>query len=259
MTTRAIGAADHCAKTTDLRDEGSGATGRIDLSQIPKTIPAAVAILAEAYDYATSLNENVWQFALELPNLCLAGVSINDLRWLACNNYIEQGEELEPDSRGRRVFRSYQGLGFTQSSCFVLTQAGIEFAGQVQNSDADMQRRITNTGDLARLHLASAPEDGETIEDATLPHWDQDRRELRHMGTVVKQFRKPSPNQVMVLQAFEEEGWPTRVDDPLPPVSELDPKRRLHDTIKSLNRHQKAKTIRFLGDGQGEGIIWEPR
>jgi len=36
-----------------------------------------------------------------------------------------------------------------------------------------------------------------------------------------------------------------------------DSKRRLHDTINSLNRNQKQSLIRFLGDGKGEGIRWE--
>ncbi len=61
----------------------------------------------------------------------------------------------------------------------------------------------------------------------------------------------------MVLTAFEEEAWPVRIDDPLPPHPEQDPKRRLHDTITSLNRHQRRPLIRFVGDGSGEGIRWE--
>ena len=56
--------------------------------------------------------------------------------------------------------------------------------------------------------------------------------------------------------AFEEESWPPRIDDPLPPHPDLMPKRRLHDTIKSLNRNQKNHVIRFMGDGTGEGIRW---
>ena len=48
-----------------------------------------------------------------------------------------------------------------------------------------------------------------------------------------------------------------RIDDPLPPVPEQDPKRRLHDTIKCLNRNHRRKAIRFHGDGTGEGVCWE--
>jgi hypothetical protein len=31
----------------------------------------------------------------------------------------------------------------------------------------------------------------------------------------------------------------------------------LHDTITTLNRHQKHRLIRFLGDGSGQGVRWE--
>jgi len=63
--------------------------------------------------------------------------------------------------------------------------------------------------------------------------------------------------QEVILMAFEEEHWPPRIDDPLPVHPDLIPKRRLHDTIKSLNRNQKTCLIRFRGDGTGEGIRWE--
>ena len=90
------------------------------------------------------------------------------------------------------------------------------------------------------------------------PKWDNQRRQLRMGNEIVKEFKLPSPNQETVLMAFEEEGWPPRVDDPLPPLDQLDPRRRLHDTIKALNRKQKQDLIRFRGDGSGEGIRWEP-
>jgi hypothetical protein len=57
--------------------------------------------------------------------------------------------------------------------------------------------------------------------------------------------------------AFEEEGWPPRIDDPLPPSPEIDAKSRLRYTIKSLNKRQKKQLIHFMGDGSGEGIMWE--
>ena len=92
---------------------------------------------------------------------------------------------------------------------------------------------------------------------SALPHWDRDRQELRVGNVVVKQFKVPAPNQEMIIAAFEEEGWPPRIDDPLPPHPQQDSKRRLHDTINSLNRNQREELIRFLGDGSGQGIRWE--
>jgi hypothetical protein len=89
------------------------------------------------------------------------------------------------------------------------------------------------------------------------PHWDALRRELTVGGQIVKRFRVPAPNQEAVLSAFEEEGWPAAILDPLPPQDEQDGKQRLHDTIKSLNRSRLARVIRFSGDGTGEGAFWE--
>ena len=38
----------------------------------------------------------------------------------------------------------------------------------------------------------------------------------------MKQFKVPSPTQESILAAFEEEGWPAAIDDPLPPQPEQD-------------------------------------
>ena len=76
-------------------------------------------------------------------------------------------------------------------------------------------------------------------------------------GELVKRFKWPAANQEAVLSAFQEEGWPVRIDDPLPPQPEQDSKRRLGDTIKCLNRKQKSQLIHFRGDGTGQGVVWE--
>ena len=109
---------------------------------------------------------------------------------------------------------------------------------------------------MFRRHAASAA--GPAADELPQqPYWDRDRQELRVGECVVKQFKVPAPNQEVVLAVFHEEGWPVRIDDPLPPRPELEPKRRLHDTINSLNRNQKTPLIRFLGDGTGQGVRWE--
>lgn len=90
-----------------------------------------------------------------------------------------------------------------------------------------------------------------------LPRWDSIRRELVVDGQIVKRFRLPAPNQEAVLAAFQEEAWPPRVFDPLPPRTDQDSKRRLHETIKALNCRRLARIIRFRGDGTGQGVLWE--
>jgi hypothetical protein len=89
------------------------------------------------------------------------------------------------------------------------------------------------------------------------PTWDRDLQQLRLGNVIVKQFKVPAANQEAILAAFQEEDWPVRIDDPLSPKSDQDPKRRLHDTINSLNRNRRRPLLRFVGDGSGQGVRWE--
>jgi hypothetical protein len=87
------------------------------------------------------------------------------------------------------------------------------------------------------------------------PRWDRTARKLWLGSCLVKEFPRPSVCQVLILEAFEEQGWPEAVDDPLPHDPDIDPKRRLHDTIKRLNRHQRWPALSFHGNGNGEGVV----
>ena len=95
-----------------------------------------------------------------------------------------------------------------------------------------------------------------SIRDFT-PLWDRDNRVLTFGGQIVRRYGRSSPNQETVLQTFEEQGWPYRIDDPLPYSAEVAPKLRLHDTIRWLNLKQESRLLRFLGDGTGEGVCWK--
>jgi len=241
--------------------------------ELPTGVRSVLSVLFQAQVYAQMLKRDVWEFALELPNLCLTGLSINDLRWLTCMGYVKHAEEINSGSGDRRAFRSYSRLTFTPLTCFVLTPAGVQVAHETLESN-DLSEEVDALGinvpglDLSG-NLSGTTDDSTRVSFAqrassadqpylVLPYWDADRRQLSLGGTVVKHYKLPSPNQEMILTAFEEEDWRPRIDDPLPPVSHLNPKRRLHDTIKSLNRHQKNRIVRFAGDGRGEGILWEP-
>jgi hypothetical protein len=94
---------------------------------------------------------------------------------------------------------------------------------------------------------------------ATAPCWDQQLRELRLDQILIKRFCVPAENQELILASFQEEAWPTRIDDPLPPVPQIDAKRRLHSAIQCLNRNQRAQLVHFHGDGNGRGVRWEMR
>ena len=93
-------------------------------------------------------------------------------------------------------------------------------------------------------------------ESPARPHWNPVTRVLSLGDRIVKQFRVPAHNQEAVLSAFQEEGWPHRIDDPLPYRAGVRAKYRLHFTIGRLNQSEKDRLIRFFGDGTGEGVCW---
>jgi hypothetical protein len=88
------------------------------------------------------------------------------------------------------------------------------------------------------------------------PGWDANLHELRMGARVVKRFKRPAESQELILTAFEEEGWPDVIDDPLPVEPGHDPKRRLHYTVHHLNRGQRPFLIQFHVNGNGESVYW---
>lgn len=212
----------------------------------------ALRLLAEAYAYSRELRRGVWDFAVEINTLRAAGATPSELRWLICKGYVVHASEITMPGDTTRTFRRppAAGLMFGHKTCFALTDAGFVFAAHLIDGPLLSQRQAAPSprADNADSPASSAP---------AKPTWDRDRQELRWGQVVVKQFKVPAPNQERILAAFEEEGWPVHLDDPLPPAAEQDPKRRLHDTINSLNRNQKRPLLRFVGDGSGEGLRWE--
>ena len=199
-------------------------------------IPAALTRLVDAYRYAQQLKRDIWDFALELPALESTGCGRSDLRWLLCKGQALHGVERTATGDSKRKFEIGLNLSIQAESCFVLTAKGYRWAVE----------ELSRTRSLNLRQQADPPS----------PVWDGENHEFRLGAQLIKRFRLPSPNQERVLMAFQEEGWPSRIDDPLPPRSDIDPKRRLHDTIKSLNRNQKQPLVRFHGDGTGQGVRW---
>jgi hypothetical protein len=229
------------ADRKDVHDEN--AVGSVP---IQKQHRAGLQILLAAYDYAGALQLDVWDFAVDIADLRSVGLHSADLRWLLCQGFLDHGYEKRPVAPNQREFRHEGGLVFRSTSCFVLTEAGIALArrvcGQLPPEDPPPQE-----------HAPPA----RAAHKPLVPTWDADRQQLRLGDKLVKEFKLPAPNQELVLAAFEEEGWPVRIDDPLPPHPEQDSKQRLHSTLNALNRHQKNHLLRFCGDGRGQGIRWE--
>jgi hypothetical protein len=206
-------------------------------------------MLLQAHQYAHDVGRSDWDFAIEIERLVEAGLSDSDLRWLVCKGYIEHGSETTHYGEEGRSFRVFTTLKFQAASCFALTEEGVSVARHwtefkpIKSDAAPVSSKPSSKLCTAELDFA--------------PCWDAASRELRVGASVVKRFRVPAPNQEVVLAAFEEEEWPGRIDDPLPPVAEIEPKRRLHSTIQCLNRNQRTHLVHFHGDGNGQGVRWE--
>jgi hypothetical protein len=192
-----------------------------------------LACLAEANAKAADLGLDLWEFAVEIRTLLETGLKHTDLRWLICRGYAEHARERSRATDCRRHFTPMRNLACYPDTCFVLTPLGMA------------------------LFRSQVVPPREANRPADRPRWEDGRRRLVWGDWVVKEFRLPADNQETILSALEEESWPPRIDDPLPPVGEQDPKARLHDAIKGLNRRQRHRLIRFRGDGTGRGILWE--
>jgi hypothetical protein len=223
-------------------------------------IQAALVQLLEAYRYAQDVHRDVWDFAVEIGRLSALCLTPSDLRWLVCKGYVEHAREVTQPGEEGRAFRPAGSLTFCKRSCFVLTESGLGYV-----AGGGIHALSRNAGDGTGNSPSASPtstgpngqNDGRSVLANRKPVWDGEHKELRVAQWIVKRFRWRAPNQELLLAVFEEEGWPHRIDDPLPRMPEQDPRRRLHDTIKCLNRNQQNRLIRFHGDGTGEGVLWE--
>ncbi len=216
---------------------------------ISAKLRAALEILLEAQRYAEDARENIWQFAVEIDSLRTVGLLPNDFRWLVSKGYVEHAREVTRPEDQQRAYHAEGKLAQAKGTCFILTEAGLALASKAcQPGSAPENPTNSPVG-----------ESGNGRCEDRIPTWDQVRRELRVGTKMVKRYRLPSCNQETVLAAFEEEGWPASVADPLPPHPGQDSKHRLQATVKALNQHQKNSLVRFMGNGTGEGVLWEFR
>lgn len=218
----------------------------------------ALVVLLEAFDYSHELGDDRWDFAVLIRDLHLLGLNESDLRWLVRIGYVQHAREVAPQGSLRRRFQSIDSLTFFRRTCFVLTDVGIEHARHLSRTNLVLTARISDTCDGEKQDRVASSSAAYRVEKSfDTVHWDPVQRQLNVLGVVVKRYKWQAPNQEMVLNAFQEEGWPGRIDDPLPRHPDQDSKRRLSDTIKCLNRHQIPALIHFHGDGTGEGVTWQ--
>jgi hypothetical protein len=210
--------------------------------KLTSAMRVGLGLLLQAHDTALRLSCDKWDFAYEIQALKEAGLNHNDLRSLICQGLVEHAQERNGAGAELRIYCPVLGLRLHVASCFVLSERGVIVTRQMPppigfpKSDGNHQ--------LANV-----------FEVSTTPTWDRACRELRFGKTVVKPFRQPAKNQETILAAFQEDGWPSRIDDPLT-GDDRDAQDRLRGAVKKLNR-QAVFLIHFLSDGMGQGVLWQ--
>ncbi len=224
-------------------------------------IRSGLLLLAESSAYAHQLNEDPWEFSVEWPELRRLGLTCNDGRWLIRRGLVRHAREVTRLDDAKRTFVRAPSLGLSEQVCFVLTEAGRVLSAHIAKSHCGLAGPAEGAASaccfartLSEGVVPACPSDQPGLPPK--PKWDRDQRQLRLAATVVKEFRVPAENQETILAVFEEERWPPKIDDPLRKKSGIDPRRRLHDTINSLNRNQRHRLIRFCADGLGRGVRW---
>jgi hypothetical protein len=216
----------------------------------------AFHLLLSAFNYARDAQLDPWQLAVELKELRLRGVALSDLRWLIAKGFAEHRRETTVPGDAQRSFRPLAKTDFPSSSAVALTDCGAKTLAEILPCDRLGPAKKPLEPQPTAI-LTPPPETDSVASSPVKPAWDQQRRELRFGDQIVKRFRVPAGNQEIILQAFEEDGWPHCIDDPLPPTKACDVKGRLLATIKSLNRNQVAPLIVFHGNGRGFQVYWE--
>ena len=226
-------------------------TSQCDVAtQLDARFKRCLALLKEGSDYAEQANCDLWDFAVEIEELRELELSVNDLRFLVRLQLLDHASELKASVTNGRRFRSTGPMHFTNRTCFVLTQTGMVLATVLVQLSWGQPPVTMPT----QFRFADERDSSGALQT---PTWDSQRHTLQFHGQIVKQFKWHATNQELILSAFQEDGWPVRVDDPLTPAPTLDIKRRLSDAIKCLNRNQVNQLLHFRGDGTGQAVVWE--
>jgi hypothetical protein len=117
--------------------------------------------------------------------------------------------------------------------------------------DIALEASVIDIGRHRRLRRGIG-EPVEPIDSRPKPTWSADTGELYYRNKLVRAVGR-GKNIRLILNAFHEEGWPPRIDSPLPGGVNS---KMLRDTLDSLN--EGLSEIKFYADGSGAGVIWNP-
>jgi hypothetical protein len=218
----------------------------------------------EDYGEAPEANQDIGQFALPVPDSRSPDISEPILRGLASQGLVVHASESTKTNTRRRPMRKRANVCFSHQSSFMLTAKGLalasSLAAEISPVPPDCSPIVQNPFTVHRspstMRLAP-PDCPDPAPQPSFVSCADGRRELRMGHIVVKCFRRAAPNQELVLSSFQEQDWPRRILDPIPPKPELDSKRRLRNVILRLNNGRFDPLLRFHGDGTGQAVYWE--
>lgn len=208
----------------------------IPTPMLRRVLPAMVQ-LWRRYACAQAAQRDAWEFALPGTSLTGMGLGPEEVRWLVRAEYVL----LRPSRTCPRAATAQRLSAWSSLE---------EVEVVIGESGAALVESILNA---CELDVIPGKHDEKY---ASKPRWDAERRELWFDGVLVKRFRKPGPNQELILAAFERQGWRKRIDDPLPHDEDISPVDRLHDAAKRLTASLAVPLLKFGGDGKGTGVCW---
>jgi hypothetical protein len=122
---------------------------------------------------------------------------------------------------------------------------------------ADMLRRTGKNGPRPEDLRCQAATGLRCHYAPPMPNYDGQLRELSVAGTMLHRFAPQARNMIAVLTAFQAQGWPRWIADPLGNGPESDFEKHLHDTVSALNHAQKPRLIHFSSTGADRTIRWD--
>lgn len=124
--------------------------------------------------------------------------------------------------------------------------------------DIAHEASVIDSGRHLRLRRGiGEPVDG--TDKGPRPVWDKANRKLYYRGRLLRDVAASAKNILAILSAFEEEGWPARVNNPLTGGAKSKP---LRDAIAKLNgglmgvEVGNLAGIKFFADGEAKGVRW---
>lgn len=136
-------------------------------------------------------------------------------------------------------FKSYEGV-FPDGQ---LPEAGRKLWAEVLSQSNNPPSPLTTFFELFMEFRRWVVDNGITLK----PRWDAKGRELSFGDHLVKKYTRAAPVQELVWQAFEEQGWPSAIDNPV--------SVQLADTIKDIQKFLHDSPFAIERDGN-KGIRW---